>query len=365
MKKQSPHKVKKQSPHNMNKRPLRPMLKALLVPFLFLGSLNILNLANLEPYALDPTNVGVVLYKVHQTLLKRIAVEKPDDMILVLGTSRSISFSQEMLNKKTNRNGTIFNFSIPNSSPVYYEYILEEVLSTGTKPKAIIAEIDPLHYIEQSSYAALHWSHSWSFIWNHSSVVSPQPWNSETPYLSGQQIRTFVFARLFYPFRNPRFLRNISANLRNSSRNTDLVESLRSLTLEDNGAFPPTQAVPATEFQLREHASNFEGQYIKGYIQSPTQTAFFASLMKTAALNDISFYAYFAISTKQYRETLERVNLLAPTQNQIKRLATQLGNNFDFHFSDPYTNTRFSCREFIDSFHLTSRCIPLVFQEVY
>lgn len=295
---------------------------------------------------------------------------------LILGTSRAGEFEQSDISGLIPGSYT-YNFSAPFSSPVFYQYWIEQILAAGMQPAFVIFETDPVVLTDRAMEFSLQYSLDASFVWRHTELfrkTPPNPWDAEGPGFSYDQAESYAASALFGLSRYPIKLDSIIAN--NKKLDTmgfivpfstpieyrDYIKKIMLMANEKKlGGIPNPMLAQKTPAEMSADADEKAAIFLKDFEISPTQVIFVKNSLRLLADRKIPVVVYWPVSTREYFAKAREYKITTEVQEPLKNLIAEINAAHPgaaIRLYDPGEDPRMTCRAFYDSHHLSGACFP-------
>jgi len=356
-------------------------LPPLLLLFLFCAD-RLYEWSGLYRYSLYTYNFDEENYASRIKLLDQLRNEYPlrkrngERPALILGTSRSMGLrSSDII--RDHKTVYTYNFSAPGACPAYYDYIMENVGPEITSALAFaIIEVDTPVIGRKAGKLSLAYSYDLPFLIRHLRFdrhTFENPWIASDGGFTYDALETFLAKRAFALYRYPFHPANIRDNLKKIAipaegfREITLLE-LRERILEresdllglELGALPNANRQGASNTEIEKSSVHTGKKYLSRFRFSRTQLFFLKKVMKRFAKKRIPVLLYWPLIAKPLRMELAERRMIAPVQTPLLEYAASLEKRYSdsfFLFVDPNDDPGFTCRDFLDSHHLTGNCM--------
>lgn len=309
-------------------------------------------------------NFDEYFYQTRKTVFLKLKNEiRP--VALVLGTSRSLYFSPDLL---TTKNIAVYNFSAPGSSPEYYFYWYQKIKKEISPIKYVIIEIDSPLFSKKSNFLPLAHSYDFPFLLNNLENNPPQEASANNFYnLKGgssySDLTTFILKRIFLSYKISWEFGNFFKESNISDKvilRQQITQNLDFANIHYYGAFPQFLEVQINLKSVKEQKERIVSKYLNGFIFDPSQKFFMYKLLKELAEDNIPVILYWPLTLPEIRAYMDTHGFINEYQSELKNYIIFLQNTFKnskIQFIDPFIDPDFHCRELIDANHMTGKCL--------
>lgn len=359
-------------------------------PILILGIFlidKIFLLEDVRDYFIQP---GGMLYyrqrkeqiKILEDKIKKEGLNKKNQIIIVLGDSRSFGIGTDLANLIQLKNISIWNFAGPQAVPAYYLFIAEKILEF-TKPDYFYIGVSPDSFNRNSGIFAipvLAYGVDESFINKYKEMIPEKDFkryqNTRKYALAGLQ---FSFKTLIKRIKGTFFAKNLEEFLKNyniqydqlSIENKKIFQTLYSFREEDLKFYiykksPQrmllnyTQGAQYAWFgkmsdnELKKETEKIKNLYLNNFTISYEQILFLKILLELIKNNNSKAILFFPKVNPYLFELYNQTEGIQYVKNQI----IQLSKENHFPIIDFNQENLVQCNDFYDASHLSVSCFP-------
>ena len=301
---------------------------------------------------------------------------------LILGSSRSAEFSNEVIQKYVPGTEN-YNFSTPMGSPLFHYYFLDKILDEGIRPAYVLLELDPLLLSDKSMHYTLAYSLDSGFVLNHLDLDRDKPffaYDTEDAGLSFDEAEVFFLKRAFAMYRFPVEIAEIKENLEEVTYidkgmvivrpKNDIRNEMRRLTItaikEKNGGIPNPIFFQIDAARMEEDAQSVFDLHFSNPQPALTQIQFFKLTLERLRKENIPALVYWPIVSPALQKKLEKQMIKGPDGKEpmlafhmrgMKQvIQNQKEQGGQIYLAGPEMWEPLKCRAFVDSTHISGAC---------
>lgn len=296
----------------------------------------------------DFTNI---YYETREDLFLELTKRKSEKkLMIILGSSRLLYFNhQELLNDYPNID--IYNFSSAVTTPAYYYYFLEKILTAGIKPDYLVVESDPNQFNLNSPVfknSNLTYSFSPSFIFKYATIF-------------GKDLVSFYLAKsLFASSKNKPYLDVAYKRFTNPTFQILINEGhkLKEILIQDKGHSKNLIGdFVEKDFGILEATSERTISWLfSNYKESEMQYYFYEKILqdlKSNQLNTVFIWPQSSLSM----QTFMRENPSTKIHVQSwKEKIDKMNQNYGYELFDLGNSDEYYCNSFVDGGHFSKDC---------
>ena len=296
---------------------------------------------------------------------------------LILGSSRSSGFDSDIIEKYI-PNSYTYNFSAPYTSPAYYYYWYDRIRKARIRPDFVILEIDASLFGPQAINYQLSYSFDMDFVWRHTDWNRPRlkdPWKHYGHGFSVADAEKYYAKQLFGFYKYPLKFSNIKENrkrqmipidgkwreIRLGQFRTIAMPLIRQVNAIKLGGIPNFFFVPVPPERLKEDARNVAERDLKNFRPDPTQVIFARNLFARLSHERVPVLVYIPLVSRELYHYIHKYKIHKKFMLPFLKMLTQIRANHPaakIRVVDLNENDSFSCREFMDAYHLSGPCFP-------
>ncbi len=316
--------------------------------------------------------------ELQKQLLQKLPVHRRSGKTpaLILGSSRSARFPGDVIDERL-KNSVTYNFSAPLAPPSFYYYWLDQLQSRNVPLRFVLIEADSMLFTNKAIEYSLSYSYDTGFVLRNTIFFhdSRSPWKRGEGGFSTDEMGTFLLKRLFVTYRYPFSLDTIHDNHKSLTLldakkgvitrpalelHDAMIDQIQEINEKKLGGIPEvfTTRIDASDLP-RDALLTFENMQLKNFRSSPAQIYFFKTIVENLATRQIPVIVYAPVLSRELRslmamepEIVKFQKSVADFIDEAKRKHPEslvLYENFN-------ESSRLQCREFEDSFHLSSVC---------
>lgn len=302
-------------------------------------------------------------YQLKEPLLDKLQKESQSKnrkkIMVVLGSSRLLYFDYNNL-KEFYPDWEVFNFSSAVTAPIYYDYILGEILKRQIHPDLLVVETDP----NQFNYYSPGLTGS---ILTHSLDL---PYVIKNASLIGKENLSFYFTRkLFAMTVTKPFPDALERNLRPEVRMnfTYLKTELSTFLLKNNGnSLSPISDYVEKDAAILESTSRRTKDWLYGRFKPfESQFVFFEKVLETSKSNQIPVLVVWPASSPG----MEKYTSQLPFLGEWKRRIETILGKYNLKLHDMKNSQNYNCNAFSDGGHVSKECyrsiVRFIFMEYF
>ncbi|GBF49205.1 hypothetical protein LPTSP4_07150 [Leptospira ryugenii] len=306
---------------------------------------------------------------------------------VILGSSRSGEFDTKLISRFVANTDT-YNFAAPFGPISFQYYWMERILSEDIPIAYFMVEIDPLLFTKSAIQYSLNGSYETSFVLTHMDLYRENkgdPWTVSSNGFSVDEVETYFLKKLFALYKYPLdfgaikannqnieigFVPGLSANITGKEHKRDFLSKILMANRELLGAMPNEIKFANADFFLEKDAENMFETYLNPFQISITQIYFFKQMIQITQDKNIPVIFYYPVVAPPLRSRMEKNSLLADFQKATSALVLESKQKYkaDFRIVDPSQDSRWTCKDFVDSLHLSGACfpnlLPILFQSI-
>lgn len=124
------------------------------------------------------------------------------------------------------------------------------------------------------------------------------------------------------------------------------------------GALPNEIKFANADFFLEKDAENIYNQYLKNYQLAPTQIYFFKEIVRIMEGKNIPIVFYYPVVAEPLRRRMEESGIWKEFHKETFAIIRTLDSkpNSPYFIIDPVSDNRWTCKDFVDSLHLSGAC---------
>ncbi|MDF3818814.1 DUF1574 domain-containing protein [Leptospira sp. 96542] len=296
---------------------------------------------------------------------------------VILGSSRSGEFDSEMLENFV-KNTSTFNFAAPLGPPSFQAYWLDRLIDSSIPLRYVLIETDPLLFSKSSIEYSLNGSYDLFYVlknidfYRHS---NRNPWFVNAKGFSVDEVETYFLKKSFALYKYPLdpgaikannreieigFIPGLNVGMTGKEHKRGYIDKVKMANRVKFGALPNDIKFANADFFLEKDAENMFNQYLRRTPISPTQIYFFKHMMERLKGTGIPVIIYFPVVADQLRKKMLNDGVLLEFNTNIQKLVEDANKvpNTKIFIIDPNENPNWTCKDFVDSIHLSGACFP-------
>ncbi|MDF3818666.1 DUF1574 domain-containing protein [Leptospira sp. 96542] len=287
-----------------------------------------------------------VFYFQRKSLAKRMFADdklNQTNLALVFGDSRSYPFSELGIPENKRKSWTLYNFSVPQSVPMYSYLNLNQVLEKGVKPKVVILSLSPEAFDDTKGFLLSPFlrmgcdSECRDLVWDY--IPSKEKW---------EYVLDHIFA-----------VRGVELNLSlfTSRLKQGKLKEYKSLYNKEfqllnytKGDYLMYGSMENPEEKLKKDTARISNLYMRSYKMGTSQLPFFEKFIKLTNEKGIKTIVVWPKVYGDYYQFYDKFNVRDVWWEKIKAVGKPYGTIFiDM-------NTESSCNLFNDASHQSVFC---------
>ncbi|TGN08395.1 DUF1574 domain-containing protein [Leptospira ilyithenensis] len=320
----------------------------------------------------------------YQVLLEENKKDPTKKIGLIFGSSRSGEFDSDQI-KKFVPNTNSFNFAAPLGPPSFQYYWLQRMLEEKLPISYVMVEIDPILFTRSSIDYSLNGSYDMGFVMEHLDFYrskSADPWKTDADGFSVDEVETYFLKKLFALYKYPLDPSAIKANnkeievgfipvaglgITGKEHKRGYLDKIKLANRIKFGALPNEIKFANADFFLEKDAENIYNQYLKNYQLASTQIYFFKKIVQIMEGKNIPIVFYYPVVAEPLRRRMEESGIWKDFHRETFSIIRTLDSkpNSPYFIIDPVSDNRWTCKDFVDSLHLSGACfsnlLPILF----
>ncbi len=287
------------------------------------------------------------LYKENQNLPEA----QRKKFLIIAGSSRLLYFDYQTF-RRTYPDWEFFNFSVPVTSPAYYQYIMERILDRGIRPDYVVLETDPFQFNESSdAFRKSNVSYSFDFPFLISNFGD----------FTRDEAGYFIAKNLFASYKYHPSLETIQSRLNNPMDQKLLTFNMTDTFQRENRGCGRS-LIPREDWYERDYArlavtSQTTMRWLYGnYKLSERQFRFLDRTMEMLSSQKIRTFLVRPPVSRPMERLLATDEKLRGPFAAWEQKTENLSGKYGIPYEDLSRSERFYCNTFVDGSHMSLDC---------